>query len=227
MSHPTQEFLHRLHQPPPFFLHNLFPGVTVKLLSNDTITDMIPDDVELIKKAQVGDMVAFEQLVHRHDKQVLVIAARYVTSAEDAKDIYQDVFIKVYRGLKKFKFKSEFGTWLYRITTNTCLTHHARQKKRTFVPLHGEGDGDDPGYHDALTEETAADQHALDADISTHVREALDTLPARQKMVFTLRHYHGYKLKEIAEMMECAEGTVKRYLFTATQRMREQLKEVF
>jgi len=188
---------------------------------------MMPDDVELIKKAQVGDMVAFEELVHRHDKQVLVIAARYVTSAEDAKDIYQDVFIKVYKGLKKFQFKSEFATWLYRITTNTCLTHHARQKKRTYVPLHDKSDGDDETYHPELTGNTATDQHALDADISAYVQDALNSLSAKQRMVFTLRHYQGYKLKEIAGMMECAEGTVKRYLFTATQRMREQLKEVF
>jgi RNA polymerase sigma-70 factor (ECF subfamily) len=60
-----------------------------------------------------------------------------------------------------------------------------------------------------------------------HVQDALERLSPKQKMVFTLRHYQGYKLKEIADMMECTEGTVKKYLFTATQRMRDQLKEVY
>ena len=77
------------------------------------------------RKAQQGDILAFEQLVYRHDKKVLSIAARYVTSADDAKDIYQEVFLRVYRGLKKFRFKSEFSTWVHRITVNVCLTHRS------------------------------------------------------------------------------------------------------
>ena len=87
------------------------------------------DDVDLVRKAQQGDILAFEQLVYRHDKKVLSIAARYVTSADDAKDIYQEVFLRVYRGLKKFRFKSEFSTWVHRITVNVCLTHRSRHRR--------------------------------------------------------------------------------------------------
>ena len=86
-------------------------------------------DTELIRSAQRGDMDAFEELVYRHDKEVFSIAARYVNRAEDAKDIYQEVFLRVYRGLQKFRFQSEFSTWLYRITTNVCLTHRNHRKK--------------------------------------------------------------------------------------------------
>jgi RNA polymerase sigma-70 factor (ECF subfamily) len=87
------------------------------------------NDTELVRSAQQGDMNAFEELVYRHDKEVFAIAARYVNRAEDAKDIYQEVFLQVYRGLSKFRFQSEFSTWLYRITTNVCLTHQDRRKK--------------------------------------------------------------------------------------------------
>ncbi len=87
-------------------------------------------DTELIRSAQKGDMDAFEQLGYRHDKEVFSIAARYVNRAEDAKDIYQEVFLRVYRGLQKFRFQSEFSTWLYRITTNVCLTHRNHRKKK-------------------------------------------------------------------------------------------------
>ncbi len=200
------------------------------MIASNPDTSMAALDRELILKAQRGDVAAFEQLVFRYDKQVLNIAASYVNSAEDAKDVYQEVLMRVYRGLKKFQFRSEFSTWLYRITTNVCLTHRSRRKRHAHTSLDQEMDSDDSQPHslsDMLPHDTAADQHAMNAEISMHVQEALEKLSPKQKIVFTLRHYQGYKLKEIAELMECTEGTVKKYLFTATQRMREQLKEVF
>jgi RNA polymerase sigma-70 factor (ECF subfamily) len=187
-------------------------------------------DTELIRSAQRGDMDAFEQLVYRHDKEVFSIAARYVNRAEDAKDIYQEVFLRVYRGLQKFRFQSEFSTWLYRITTNVCLTHRNHRKKNLPLLHDYETKGDDiesrtlPANSDL---NPGSDQHALNSEISQRVEEALNVLSPQQKIVFTLRHYEGYKLKEIAEMISCSEGTVKKYLFKATQRMREQLKDLY
>jgi RNA polymerase sigma-70 factor (ECF subfamily) len=194
---------------------------------------MAAQDRELILRAQRGDVAAFEQLVFRYDRQVLNIAASYVNNAEDAKDVYQEVLLRVYRSLRKFQFRSEFSTWLYRITTNVCLTHRSRRKRRTHTSMDQEmeSDSDSSGQphplSETLTHDATADQRAMNTEISAHVQEALEQLSPKQKMVFTLRHYQGYKLKEIAEIMDCTEGTVKKYLFTATQRMREQLKEVF
>jgi len=184
------------------------------------------DDVELVTRAQEGDMLAFEQLVFRHDRKVLAIAARYVTSAEDAKDIYQEVFIRVYRNLKKFRFRSEFATWLHRITVNVCLTHRSRGR-RTLQTLLADARGeDDAEPHGEIPDPAQGpDAVAAGADIAARIEQALGTLSPKQRMVFTLRHYEGYKLSEIAGMMDCMEGTVKRYLFTATRRMREQLKD--
>ena len=185
-------------------------------------------DTELILKAQQGDMMAFEQLVYRYDKQVLSMAATYVNSSEDAKDIYQEVFLRVFRGIKKFELRSEFSTWLYRITTNVCLTHRTRRKRHVHTSLSAEdGDEESHGVSEALADERTADQHAMDSEASGHIEEALELLSPRQRMVFTLRHYQGYKLKEIAAMMECSEGAVKKYLFTATRRMRNRLKDVY
>ncbi len=169
-------------------------------------------------------MSAFEQLVYRYDKQVFAIAARYCQCSDDAKDVYQEVFLRVYNGLKKFEARSEFSTWLYRITTNVCLTHRSRQKRHTRT-----ADADDPDSGDAHAASTdpSPEQHAVDADIGEKIREALTTLSSQQRLVFTLRHYEGYKLKDIAGMMKCTEGTVKRYLFTATQRMRGQLNDLY
>ncbi|MEX0601748.1 MAG: RNA polymerase sigma factor [Bacteroidota bacterium] len=189
---------------------------------------MASTDTELILLAQQGDMSSFEQLVFRYDRQVLSMAATYVNNAEDAKDIYQEVFLRVYRGLPKFRLKSEFSTWLYRITTNVCLTHRARSKRHLHTTLESaEGDDEKAHGNPSLVADDVSDRHALRMEISAHVEKALNGLSPKQRMVFTLRHFQGYKLKEIAAMLDCTDGTVKKYLFTATERMRNHLKHVF
>ncbi len=190
---------------------------------------MTSNDIELIMLSQRGNMDAFEQLVQRYDKKVLTIAAGYVNCSDDAKDIYQEVFLRVYKGLPKFQFKSEFSTWLFRITTNVCLSHRMRGRRHTHTSIdqniHDE-DGQQHTLKDTLTDNTMADQQAQNAEISMRVEQALTRLSPRQKMVFMLKHYDGYKLKEIAGMMKCSEGTVKKYLFEATARLRKQLVDV-
>jgi RNA polymerase sigma-70 factor (ECF subfamily) len=189
---------------------------------------MTGNETELIMQAQRGNMNAFEQLVQRHDKRVLTIAAGYVHSADDAKDIYQEVFLRVYKGLQKFQYKSEFSTWIYRITTNVCLSHRSRKHRISHTSIDQSMNGEDGqpyALKDTLSDTVAADQHTHDAEIALRVEQALKTLSPRQRMVFTMKHYEGYKLREIAEMMKCNEGTVKKYLFEATARLRKQLKD--
>ncbi|MBI5470823.1 MAG: sigma-70 family RNA polymerase sigma factor [Ignavibacteriae bacterium] len=188
---------------------------------------MNSDEIELIQRAKAGNIAAFEQLVHQHDKRVFSIAARYVNNAEDAKDIYQEVFIRVYRNLAQFKMESEFTTWLHRIAVNVCLTH--RSRKRAYAHVSIDADDDDQESHamELRSREAATDQHSVDAEIREHVQNALDELSPKQRLVFTLKHYDGYKLREIADMMKCTEGTVKRYLFLATQQLRRRLKPVY
>jgi len=186
------------------------------------------EDTEVIKQARVGNRSAFDELVHRYDKQVLSIAARYVNQAEDAKDIYQEVFMRVYKALPKFEARSEFSTWLYRITTNVCLTHGSRRKKHSHrTHAHDRDDTDKETDAELGVSDHETDRHTLNSEISTRVNTALNVLSPQQKMVFTLKHYEGYKLKEIADMLACSEGTVKKHLFMATQRMRDQLRDLY
>ena len=185
-------------------------------------------DNELISRAQHGEVVAFEQLVHRYDRNVLAIASRYTRNAEDAQDIYQEVFLRVYRGLSGFRFESLFSTWLYRVATNVCLSFQRKNRTGDQMSL-------DETYEDRETVEAAAatatygknpERHYRDVEITDRVTGALEELPSKQKLVFILKHYEGLKLREIADMMNCAEGTVKKYLFLATQKLRAQLRHV-
>ena len=189
----------------------------------------MPDDYELVRHAQEGNMLAFEQLVSRYDRQVLSIAASFLRNAEDAKDIHQEVFLRVYRALPKFEFRSAFSTWLHRITTNVCLTYRSKRQKEMHASLDDRFETEEGSISlaDTLADRADTGQHTRNSEITRHMEEAINSLSPRQKLVFSLRHYEGYKLREIASMMSCAEGTVKKYLFTATERLRDRLKEVY
>jgi len=189
---------------------------------------MASDEIELIRNAQHGDMNAFQELVYCYDKQVISLAAHYVNNSEDAKDIYQEVFLRVYRGLPRFKFQSSFTTWLFRIVTNVCITHRHRRRRHSHQSLDAGSDGDENthGRPDDVADEATTDRVVLDNEVADQVEDALKLLSPKQRMVFTLRHYQNYRLKEIASMLECSEGAVKKHLFIATQRMREALREL-
>ena len=181
---------------------------------------------ELILKAQVGDQTAFEQLIYNYDKAVLSIAMRYVRNNDDAKDIYQEVFIRVYKSLKKFEFRSEFSTWIFRITTNVCLTYKSRKKDQLMVPLQEEFEEDNPefGRVELISDEKSPEEETLNTDLKNFIGNAVDSLSERQRITFVLKHYEGYKIKEIAEMLNCKEGTVKKYLFDAINNLRKKLE---
>jgi len=188
------------------------------------------NDTDLIIQAQKGNQNAFEELVYRYDRSVLSIALKYSNNEDDAKDLYQEVFIRVYRGIKNFRFQSEFSTWLFRITTNVCLTYKSKSKEHLRVSIDKDFDDEENEY--STTKELVYDGSSPE-DISSGknlgemVNAAIESLSPKQKMTFVLKHYEGYKIKEIAEMLNCKEGTVKKYLFDATKNLRKKLSPVY
>ncbi len=189
---------------------------------------MQTEEIELIKNAQHGDMASFEKLVYQYDQNVLSLAYSYINNQDDAKDIYQEVFLRVFRYLKKFEFRSEFSTWLYRITVNVALTYKTKKHKYSYASLDEEitdDEGETKPIYEVVKNNSASDEKAISSDISSNIKEAIERLSPQQKMVFTLKHFEEYKIKEIAEMMNLSDGTVKNYLFNATIKMREYLKD--
>lgn len=187
-------------------------------------------DTDLIILAQKGDQSAFEELVYRYDRSVLSITIKYANNEDDAKDLYQEVFIRVYRGLKNFRFQSEFSTWLFRITTNVCLTYKSRSKEHLKVSI--DANFEDEENEIKTTKELVYDGSSPEeissgANLGDIVNAAIESLSPKQKMTFVLKHYEGYKIREIAEMLNCKEGTVKKYLFDATKNLRKKLSPVY
>lgn len=184
----------------------------------------------LIREAQAGNRDAFEALVHRYDQDVLRLAAHLMRRADDARDIYQEAFLKAYKNLHQFRFECSFYTWLYRIVTNVCLDHMRRRGSRPedqapeVVTADGEGPASD--FFDRQMErrvEADPERRLMGKEIGRRIQSALLLLSPRERMVFELKHYHGLKLRVIGEMLDTSEETVKNSLFRATQKLRAQL----
>lgn len=198
-------------------------------LSAEALEARAATDTELILSARQGDLGAFEELIQKYDRRILSLAFSYTRNSDDAKDIYQETLIRAYRSIKRFEMRSEFSTWLFRIATNVCMSFNARKKKYAGVFERGT-----PGGRLQIDDGQAFEPPALDtvegdfmkAELRRQIERALETLSPMQRLVFTMKHYEGYKLREIAVAANCAEGTVKKYLFEAVRRLQKELEAV-
>ncbi len=191
-----------------------------------------PEDRVLIERAQGGDREAFEALVHRYDRDVLRIALNVLHRTEDARDVYQEAFLKIYRNLPRFRFECSFYTWMYRVVTNVCLDHLRRRASRpedqspenTMNVREGTPSGD---FFDQQQETGAAsdpERRLMGLEIGRRISTALERLTPRERMVFEMKHYQGLKLRTIGEALGTTEETVKNSLFRATRKLRAQLE---
>ncbi|UCE07867.1 MAG: sigma-70 family RNA polymerase sigma factor [bacterium] len=178
----------------------------------------------LIRKAQRGNLQAFENLVHRYDAKIMRLIFNMVNDIEDTRDLYQEVFIKVFKSIKRFRFQSEFYTWLFRITVNTCINYRKRKTYYQHESLEDYLDETDRNWRIVgAIENRNPEQTLINKELNDQIRQSIDRLSSKQRSVFILKHYHGYKLSEIANIMNCSEGTVKNYMFRAVQKMKKSL----
>jgi len=191
-----------------------------------------PDDRVLIERAQAGDREAFEALVHRYDRDVLRIALNILHRPEDARDVYQEAFLKIYKNLPRFRFECSFYTWIYRVVTNVCLDQLRRRNSRPEdqapeLALHAGGDTSGGDFFDRQQEQGAAsdpERRMMGLEIGRRISTALGQLTPRERMVFEMKHYQGLKLRAIGDVLGTTEETVKNSLFRATRKLRAQLE---
>jgi RNA polymerase sigma-70 factor (ECF subfamily) len=181
-------------------------------------------EFELVRRAQGGDEKAFEELVLLADRHVLDLAYNMTGNLADAQDVYQETFLRAFKSLQGFRFASSFRTWILRIALNQAINWRKKHRIRSFFSQ---------SVHENVAEDSAYIQFADDSDPSAgihsqeilqHIQAGMDSLSAKERAVFALRHFQGIKIKEIAIMLDCAEGTVKNLLFRATKKMQKALR---
>jgi RNA polymerase sigma-70 factor (ECF subfamily) len=184
------------------------------------------DEAGLIRAAQRGDQDAFEQLVRAYDQSVLRLAVNLLRSQEDARDAFQEAFLRVYRSIDSFRFDCSFHTWLYRIVTNICLDYLRKRKVRKEEPaVVDTPEGPMDRMNDFEEEAAHADpeRNLWNRQLGQRIEGALESLTPRERMVFELRHYQGLRLRNIGEILGTSEEAAKNCLFRATQKMRMEL----
>jgi RNA polymerase sigma-70 factor, ECF subfamily len=182
------------------------------------------DDAQLISRAAGGDRGAFRDLVERHRALVYRVAYQFAGNHHDADDITQEVFVKVFRSIAAFRQDAQFTSWLYRIAMNACIDHGRRQSRTVSLDDH---DPDEPtGGYEVPADDPSPESRAYATELRDAVHAEVDRLPPQQRLIFSMRHFEGLKLIEIADALGLAEGTVKRQLHSAVHRIRAALKPV-
>ncbi len=188
------------------------------------------NDAELIRAAQQGDKAAFEELVRQYDQPVLRLALHLTGSEHEAKDIYQEAFMKAYRNLGSFRFECSFYTWMYRIVSNLCMDYlRRRQVRKEDSGVRISSEGEEIDLLEQLPDPRAGaspEQDLMRRELGGRIAQALTKLSPRERMVFEMKHYQGLKLRTIGEALNTTEETAKNTLFRATQKLRSALADL-
>jgi RNA polymerase sigma-70 factor (ECF subfamily) len=175
-------------------------------------------DELLVARAQENDSAAFKQLVDRHKTKIYYTACRLMGNHSDADDLSQETFIRAYRGLGKFKGRSSFSTWLYRILVNCCMDVWRKRKQR----------GRDIQFNEALLPEDRGKGVARDAaelsELQSAVADAIESLPPKHRMALVLHEFDNMAHEDIARAMGCSVGTARSRLHYARMKMQQKLR---
>ena len=172
---------------------------------------------ELVKKSQLGDKAAFEQLVIRHQDLVFSLAYKLTGNREMANDVAQEAFIRAWKAIEKFRGDSTFSTWIYRITVNTAWTLRKKAKKHNTLNI------DDTYEPIVIDEKKDPELVAINSDLSSVLINALDKIPIEQRIIVELKNIEGRSHKEIADYLDISVTAAKVRLHRAHQKLLHHL----
>jgi len=183
------------------------------------------DDQDLVHRALRGDQGAFEMIVRRYQQPVLNYVGRMVRERELALDISQDVFLKVYAGLRSYRPQYKFSTWLFKVASNYMIDYWRKKKIATQSLDHGFDDGeeDGPPIQVAADEPSVGRQYEL-RELRGKIDAAIAELPPALRELFVWRHVNGLSYEEMAEIKGIPVGTVKNRVFLAKEMMKTILE---
>lgn len=183
-------------------------------------------EASLIEQSKAGDVESFEQLIDQHQKKIFNIAYRMLGNIEDASDVAQEALVKAYRGIKNFKGKSSFSTWLYAIVNNTCIDFIRKNRKTNLIYLDKDYETEEGSYRLQMESEEDTPEEVLEKkEIQRLVHESIEELSYDHKRAIILRDIEGFSYKEIAEILNCSEGTVKSRISRARTSLKTIIQE--
>ena len=187
-------------------------------------TRPVAEDVLLVERVRQGETLAFEQLTRKYRERLYAVLYNLTAHREDAADLTQEAFIKAFQNIHTFKGKSSFYTWLYRIGVNAAYSHLKKTRRNrffSFEKIHEEALQAE--ILDKVTQAPQQDRRALLEELREKLNEALQTLSLKHRTVVVLHEIEGLSHREIAEVMNSTEGTVRSRLHYAKQQLQSQL----
>jgi len=189
--------------------------------------DREPSSEDLMARIAKGDDDGFEILVNRHQASVLNLIYRFIGDRTQAKDLAQEVFIKVWQAAKTYKPKAKFTTWIYRIAANLCFNELKSARCRRWFQFH-RSNGDNEGsieetFSDGLP---TAEDLLLGKERSRQISDALQSLPDNQRMALVLKRYDDLSYAEIGQIIGCSVSAVESLLVRAKRTLQEKLKNL-
>jgi RNA polymerase sigma-70 factor, ECF subfamily len=187
------------------------------------------EDRALVERAQQGDRQAFRQLVERHQRRAFAIAIGLVRDENDAREIVQEAFLRVYRSLDRFEGSSSFFTWLFRIVTNLGIDHIRKPARRETELFDNPQVAEDADTFSFVAHIDGADPADVvrRREIAERIHEALEALPPYHRTVIIMREVEGMSYQEMAEAMSVSKGTIMSRLFHARQKLQKALADCY
>ncbi len=172
------------------------------------------DETELILKFKQGDKFAFRQLVEKYQDSVINTCYRFLRNKEEAEEVAQEVFLKVYLSFNTYQPKTKFSTWLFKIVVNSCLNKLRDKKKFSLSQL-------DEDLH--ASSENQPDKSLEQEELRMLVRNAVDSLPENQRTVILVNQYEGFSYQDTAKILDCSVSAVESRLFRAKESLKKKL----
>lgn len=176
------------------------------------------EDTELVGLCQKGDIDAFDRLFYKYRDKIYRTTFRMINNQEDALDLTQEIFLKAYKNINKYNFKSQFSTWLYKLAINVCIDELRKRKKSNEVLT-------DATLDDRKSGNTPEDI-VLSEEQESLIWKALDSLREKERSVIVLREMEGLSYEEIAKILKCSMGRVKSRIHESREKMRKALEKI-
>ncbi len=186
------------------------------------------NEFELVRKILAGEQYKFEEIIKRYERLVAHIVFRMVSDNVDREELCQEVFIKVFQNLAGFNFNSKLSTWIAKIAHNNCVNYLRKRKLELYDDMKNQEDTDAFQFSESLhSEAPVPDSESEMKDRADIIRSEIEKLPHKYKVILTLYHMDELSYKDIGQVVDMPEGTVKSYLFRARKMLKESLVKTY